>query len=62
MLLLMGGAITSPSRLDQVAQPPVLISQIKPDYPYLARLQGIKGQGLLEAMVDREGRLLGEKE
>jgi len=49
--------ITAPLRLDQVAQPPVVMSRVAPDYPEMARVRGIEGRVLLEAIVDREGRI-----
>lgn len=52
-----GGTITSPLRIDQVAQPPLVISRVEPDYPEMARLRSIEGRVLLEAIVDREGRI-----
>ena len=55
-----GGTLTGPLRLDHVAQPPVIVSRVEPDYPYAARLQGIEGQVLLEAIVDRNGRIEAE--
>ena len=55
-----GGTLAGPLRLDQAAQPPVIVSRVAPDYPYAARLQGIEGQVLLEAIVDRTGRIEAE--
>ena len=55
-----GGTLAGPLRLDQAVQPPVIVSRVEPDYPYAARLQGIEGQVLLEAIVDRTGRIEAE--
>jgi len=50
-------AITAPLRLDQVAHPPVVVSRVEPEYPEVARQRNIEGRVLLEAIVDREGRI-----
>ena len=52
-----GGLGTDPIPIDQVARPPVLMSRVVPEYPQLARLQGIEGLVRLEAILDREGRV-----
>lgn len=52
-----GGVIAAPVRADQVAHPPVLVSRVDPDYPEVARLREIEGRVVLEAIVDREGRI-----
>ena len=49
--------VEAPLRLDQVAHPPVLVSRVDPDYPEVARLKEIEGRVVLEAIVDREGRI-----
>lgn len=51
------GRITAPLRLDQVAQPPVVILSVPPHYPEVARRRSIAGRVVLEAIVDREGRI-----
>jgi len=50
-------AIDPPLRLDQVAHPPVVVSRVDPDYPEGARQREIEGRVVLEAIVDREGRI-----
>jgi protein TonB len=40
---------------DEVASPPVPISQTRPDYPPLARVRGIEGLVVVEAVVDQRG-------
>ena len=52
-----GGTIAAPLRVDHVAHPPVLVSRVDPDYPEVARLREIEGRVVLEAIVDREGRI-----
>lgn len=56
-----GGVIgshgTEPLPVDQVANPPLLLSRIMPEYPRQARLQGVEGLVLLEAILDLEGRI-----
>lgn len=52
-----GGTIAAPLRLDQVAQPPVVILRVPPHYPEVARRRSIQGRVVLEAIVDREGRI-----
>ena len=42
---------------DQVPYQPVAISEIKPEYPPLARLRGIEGQVVLEAILAADGRI-----
>jgi protein TonB len=41
----------------QVAQPPVLVHRVQPVYPQQARRQDIHGLVLLEAVLDRDGRV-----
>lgn len=36
---------------------PVLVSKVLPEYPPMARLRGIEGQVLLEAVVTTDGRI-----
>jgi len=52
-----GGRIAAPLQLDQVAQPPVVILRVPPHYPEVARRRSIQGRVVLEAIVDREGRI-----
>jgi periplasmic protein TonB len=52
-----GGQGTGPLPVGQAANPPVLISRVTPHYPRAARLQGIEGLVLLEAILDRDGRI-----
>jgi periplasmic protein TonB len=52
-----GGQGTGPLPVGQAANPPVLISRVTPTYPRAARLQGIEGLVLLEAILDRDGRI-----
>lgn len=56
-----GGVIGSHGRealpVDQVANPPLLLSRVMPEYPRQARLQGVEGLVLLEAILDLEGRI-----
>lgn len=59
-----GGVIgshgTEPLPIDQVANPPLLLSRIMPEYPRQARLQGVEGLVLLEAILDLEGCIEGD--
>ena len=43
--------------VDQVANPPLLLSRVVPDYPRQARLRGVEGLVLLEAILDLDGRI-----
>ncbi|MGE0823706.1 MAG: TonB family protein [Candidatus Binatia bacterium] len=52
-----GGRGTAPLPVDQVAKPPLLLSRVMPDYPRHARRRGIEGLVLLEAILDRDGRI-----
>ncbi|MBI3783109.1 MAG: energy transducer TonB [Deltaproteobacteria bacterium] len=47
--------------VDQVAVAPTLISGPKPDYPPLARLRGVEGLVVIEATIDRNGSVEGER-
>ena len=49
--------IEAPLRLDQVAHSPVVVSRVEPEYPEVARQRSIEGRVLLEAIVDRKGRI-----
>jgi len=52
-----GGQGKEPLPVDQVANPPLLLSRVMPDYPRQARLRGVEGLVLLEAILDFEGRI-----
>jgi len=52
-----GGRGTEPLPVDQVANPPVLLSRVSPEYPRSARRQGIEGLVVLEAILDLDGRI-----
>jgi protein TonB len=52
-----GGQGKEPLPVDQVANPPLLLSRVVPDYPRQARLRGVEGLVLLEAILDLEGRI-----
>ena len=54
---IVGGTGTSPVPADQAAQPPVLVRRVEPIYPQIARRRRIEGLVLLEAILDREGKL-----
>lgn len=56
----LGSHGTEPLPVDQVANPPLLLSRIMPEYPRQARLQGVEGLVLLEAILDLEGRIEGD--
>lgn len=52
-----GGTGSGPVPAAQVAHPPVLIRKIAPVYPPQARQNDVEGLVLLEAILDREGRV-----
>jgi periplasmic protein TonB len=54
---MVSGKGTGPLPVSQVAYPPVLISQVRADYPQRARRRGIEGLVRLEAVLDCEGRV-----
>ena len=51
------GTADGPVPVSEVAHPPVLLEQIRPDYPPSARRRGITGLVLLEAVLDVTGGL-----
>ena len=55
-----GGQGKVPLPVDQVANPPLLLSRVMPDYPRQARLRGVEGLVLLEAILDLEGQIEGD--
>lgn len=52
-----GGLGKEPLPVSQVATPPLLVSRVMPDYPRQARLRGVEGLVLLEAILDPEGSI-----
>lgn len=52
-----GGQGAEPLPVAQVANPPLLLSRVLPEYPRQARLCGVEGLVLLEAILDLEGRI-----
>ena len=52
-----GGSGTDPVPVRQVAKPPVLVRRVQPVYPQQARREKIHGLVLLEAVLDRDGRV-----
>lgn len=52
-----GGAGTGPVPVGKVAQPPALVHRVAPVYPDQARRADVEGLVLLEAVLDREGRI-----
>jgi len=56
-----GGVIgshgTEPLPVNQVANPPLLLSRVTPDYPRQARRQGVEGLVVLEAILNLEGQI-----
>lgn len=58
---IVGGVIgahgTEALPVNQVANPPLLLSRVMPEYPRQARLQGVEGLVLLEAILDLDGRI-----
>jgi periplasmic protein TonB len=55
-----GGRGDLPLRADQVASPPVVIDGVPPIYPPLARMRGMEGLVVVEAIIDRNGRVEGD--
>lgn len=54
---IIGGQGTEPLPVDRVANPPLLLSRVMPEYPRQARLQGTEGLVLLEAILDFDGHI-----
>lgn len=52
-----GGGGTGPMPAGQVAHPPVLVRRVEPVYPQVARRQQLEGLVVLEAILDRDGRV-----
>lgn len=52
-----GGQGKDPLPVDQVANPPLLLSRVMPDYPQQARRRGVEGLVVLEAILDLDGRI-----
>lgn len=52
-----GGTGTEPVPLGQVATLPRVVHSVEPKYPDVARRRGVKGTVLIEAILDREGRV-----
>jgi protein TonB len=52
-----GGTGSEPVPVGRVAHPPVLVHRIAPVYPQKARRVGVEGLVLLEAILDRDGRV-----
>lgn len=52
-----GGSGSGPIPVGQVANPPLLLSRVVPEYPQLARRRGIEGLVVLEAILDRQGKI-----
>jgi len=47
----------TPIRQGGVAQAAMLIHQVKPEYPHLAKVTGTQGVVLLDAVIDKEGSI-----
>lgn len=52
-----GGRGSGPVPAGQVAHPPTVVSRVDPQYPRPARLAGIEGRVVLEAILDTQGRI-----
>src|SRR5262249_53082837 len=52
-----GGQGTEALPVNQVANPPMLLARVTPEYPKPARLQGVEGLVLLEAILNLEGQI-----
>jgi protein TonB len=54
---MVGGSGTAPVPAGQVAHPPTLVHRVAPVYPDDARRREVEGLVVLEAVLDREGRI-----
>jgi protein TonB len=54
---IVGGNGDGPISADKVASPPSVLSQVRPNYPPLARARGIEGLVVVELIIDRAGRV-----
>jgi protein TonB len=54
---IVGGTGTAPVPVSQVAHPPVVIRRVAPVYPDTARRHDIQGLVVIEAILDRDGRI-----
>jgi len=54
---IIGGQGAEPLPVAQAANPPLLLARVMPEYPRQARLRGVEGLVLLEAILDLEGRV-----
>jgi protein TonB len=54
---IIGGHGTEPLPVNQVANPPLLLARVTPEYPRAARVQGIEGLVLLEAILNLDGQI-----
>jgi len=54
---IIGGHGTEPLPVNQVANPPLLLARVTPEYPRPARVQGVEGLVLLEAILNLEGHI-----
>jgi protein TonB len=52
-----GGHGDTPIPAARVAHPPVLVERTLPAYPVVARVRGVEGQVLLEAVIGRDGKV-----
>lgn len=52
-----GGRGSGPVPAGQVAHPPTVVARVDPQYPRPARLAGIEGRVVLEAILDTQGRI-----
>lgn len=57
---LVGGRGSGPVPAGQVAHPPTVISRVTPQYPRHARLAGVEGLVVLEAILDARGQIAPE--
>jgi periplasmic protein TonB len=52
-----GGQGDAPVPASQVAVPPVLLSDVRPKYPPIARARGVEGLVVVEVIIDHEGHV-----